>query len=117
MGGKRSVAVYLAAGLLLASCAINLFGQAAATGAILGTVRDATGAVVPDAEVSVTDVDKGETHTARTNQSGSFDIEALPAGGNTYDVTITKSGFRAFALKGVVLHPSERRSIDAALEV
>lgn len=95
----------------------KLYGQAAATGAILGTVTDATGALVSDADVAITDATTGAEHTGKTNSSGLYDIEALPAAGTSYKVTIKKQGFKIFVVDGVVLHPSERRSLNASLEV
>ena len=41
-------------------------------GGIVGTVKDSSGAVVPSADVAVTDVERGETFKATTNDSGGF---------------------------------------------
>lgn len=116
MRGTLSLALAFAA-LCLGLTDSRLYGQAASTGAILGTVTDATGALVPDADVTVTDLTTGVTRTARTNSAGLYDIEALTAAGTTYKVTVKKEGFKLFVADSVVLHPSERRSLNVSLEV
>ena len=105
-------------GLLLSLTAnYRLYGQAASTGAILGTVTDASGAVVPDAEVSIVNAATGVSRTVKTNPSGLYDLEALTAGGTPYNVTVKKSGFRVYTAQGVVLNPGERASVNVILQV
>ena len=88
-----------------------------ASGAILGTITDASGAVVADANITITNGLTGTSQKVRTNGNGLYDLEGLAAGGNSYDVSITKDGFAAFTSKGVVLHPGERVSLNAVLQV
>jgi hypothetical protein len=66
---------------------------AQATGSLSGTVRDSTGAVVADADVTLRDTQKGfERHTL-TNDSGIYVFVSVPPG--EYRLTVTKAGFRA----------------------
>ena len=61
-------------------------------GTIRGVVTDATGATVPDASVTVTNVNTGLTQTTKTSSDGVFNVLYLPAG--EYTVTTVKAGFR-----------------------
>lgn len=61
------------------------------TGTISGAVRDKTGAVVPDAKVSVIASATGVTRTVQTDSAGGYSIPGLAPG--LYDITVSKSGF------------------------
>jgi outer membrane receptor protein involved in Fe transport len=69
---------------------LRAFGQAE-TGSISGTVRDSTGAVVPDASVTARNTATSAERTVRTDSAGGYTIPGLAPG--FYDVTISKSGF------------------------
>src|SRR5579862_7448436 len=68
---------------------------AQSTGIILGTVRDASGASVPDANVTVLNTDTGQARTATTGSDGAFRIPALQVG--HYTVKVEKAGFKTQA--------------------
>ncbi len=74
--------------LLLSS---TLFGQA--TGTITGTVSDATGAVIPNASLTITNPATAATRTVTANGQGLFSVAALAAG--TYQVKAEVSGFQS----------------------
>src|ERR1035441_6720474 len=62
------------------------------TGSISGTVRDSSGAVIPDAAVELRNQSRGIRRSTRTGASGTFEVIALdPASG--YVVTVAKPGF------------------------
>jgi uncharacterized surface anchored protein len=80
--------------LFLIFATAGLYGQT--TGQITGTVRDNTGAVVPGAEVSVTNVTQGVVaQRVTTNAAGEYLVAGLGAG--TYNLEITAKGFKRFA--------------------
>ena|SRR5437867_2956711 len=81
----------------------RVYGQAATAGAILGTVSDPSGAVIPDAEATLTNTATQQSRTVKTNASGFYSAEALLAG--TYDVTVKKEGFKTLVSQGVKLDP------------
>jgi hypothetical protein len=90
-----------------------LYGQNRAS--ITGTVRDSTGAVLPNAEVAVTDVSTGVTLKTATNTEGDYLVAGLPE--STYNLKIAASGFKTFEAVGVILRVGQKARIDASLEV
>src|SRR5579864_8767379 len=61
-------------------------------GSIVGTVKDPSGAVVPNAQVTVTDVEHGQTLSTTTNTEGDFVASPLRVG--RYTVTVQQAGFK-----------------------
>jgi hypothetical protein len=82
---------------------------------ITGSVKDSTGALVPDAKVVVTNTGTNAGYTATTAQSGAFTIPYLEAG--TYSVSIVKPGFDTYIENGVHLESSQTVRVDAALQI
>lgn len=79
-------------------CAGSLCAQTF-RGGISGTVTDATGASVADAQVAATGAETGLTRTVRTDSAGNYVVNELPLG--AYNVTVTKSGFRTATMKNI----------------
>ena len=105
-------------GTLIAFCvfstfAVNAFGQA--TGAIHGVVRDESGAVVPGARVSVTNIDSNQTRTLSSNEEGDYLASALPPG--NYSVRVEKTGFKAFLQNGITVAVNLDLQADATLSL
>ena len=94
----RTVAFALIAFLLLSTA---VFGQGGATGTILGTVLDNTGAVVTGATVTITNVATGVSNQTKTGSSGDYTVPFLQPG--TYKVTVEASGFQQSVLQNVTL--------------
>src|SRR6266496_4673105 len=86
---------------LLALLAWNTYAQRASTG-LSGVVTDPTGAVVPNASVTLTSVDTTFTRTARTNEAGAYSFPDLTPG--VYDVAAEASAFKKAVVKGITLH-------------
>ncbi len=68
-------------------------------GQIVGTVTDSTGAVIPNATITVTDVAKGTSVTLHSNGAGEFTVEHLIP--DTYSVKIAAPGFKGFEQTGI----------------
>jgi hypothetical protein len=85
------------------------------TGTIVGTVRDASGAAVPKASITVSNDNTGSEQKTEAGSEGEFVVPGLPAG--TYTVRAEASGFRANIAKGLILLPSRSLRQDFALEV
>src|SRR5580693_8917034 len=83
-------------------------------GTILGTVTDASGAVVSGASVKVHNVNTGQDRTTQTSADGSYTVSELQIG--TYDVTISQSGFQTSVTSKVAVDVAGERRLDVALK-
>src|SRR5882724_9371514 len=83
-------------------------------GTILGTVSDASGALVAGATVKVRNVGTGQERTTTTSADGSYAIPELPIG--TYAVTISQSGFQTSVANNVEVSVAGERRVDAQLK-
>jgi len=85
-----------------------------ATGQITGTVKDATGAVVPGATVTVVSELTGARREAVTGREGNYSIPLLPV--STYSVTASLQGFRAAKRTGIRLFVDQVARVDLDLQ-
>jgi len=92
------------------------FVYAQDTASLTGTVRDATGAIVAGAQVTVSSTERGVKRDTTTNSAGEYSESALPAPA-TYSVTVTSKGFRKFEARGVVLNVAQKSRVDVTLQV
>jgi Carboxypeptidase regulatory-like domain/TonB-dependent Receptor Plug Domain len=83
-------------------------------GAITGTVTDSTGAVVPNAAVTVSSTETGLTLKGTTDNSGVFVFSPLKIG--TYTVSAVAPGFSTTTQENVTLHVQDRISLQIALK-
>ena len=101
--------------IVLAALAFPLALPAQDTGAITGTVRDSSGAVISGADVKISAHAGGNDRTTVTNADGEYNAAGLP-GGN-YDLTISAKGFKTYQVKNVVLRVAQKARVDATLGV
>jgi hypothetical protein len=99
---------------LLSLVSIRLLGQST-YGSLLGTVKDNSGAVVPNARVVVTEAATNISKSATTNSDGDYQLVNLVPG--TYDLSVTVSGFQKFLQRGVTLDPRATVRTDVTLQV
>ncbi len=85
------------------------------TAQIKGTVTDASGATVPDAQVTATNVQTGVQTTVPGKADGSFEFLQLPVG--TYKVTVTKAGFTTFIANNIPLVLNQTYNLPVTLQV
>jgi hypothetical protein len=85
------------------------------TATILGVVKDASGAVVPQANVTARSLETGQTRTAVTGGNGAYRFNALPVG--DYEVRAEHAGFQAAVRSGLTLTVSEEAVVNITLEV
>jgi hypothetical protein len=109
---KRLFALALAAALLMCPV-MSLRAQSSGTGSISGTVTDSTGAVVPNANILITDTDTGVSRTVTGTGSGTYDAAFLQPG--HYEVVVSGSGFSKVDRKNLVLTVGQTLTVDAAL--
>ncbi|MDT4952013.1 MAG: hypothetical protein QOJ02_151, partial [Acidobacteriota bacterium] len=103
--------------LSLAFClSLNAVGYAQEiTGTINGTVKDAAGAAVKGATVTITDADKKvEVRTTTTGDEGEYSIPLLPSG--NYLVTVEAPSFKKAVQTGIKLDVNQRRTVDVTME-
>lgn len=101
-------------GLAFALCFSSLSHAQAVYGSIYGTVTDPTGAVVPNATVTVTDVTKNTSITVKSNESGQYTAQHLIP--DTYNVKVEASGFQTFEAQGIAVAADSSPRIDAQLK-
>ena len=99
---------------LLIGCSA-LFAQVGTQGSLLGTVLDASGAAVPAADITATNIDTGIETKAVSDASGNFEILALPVG--RYSVAVTAPGFKTWHLENAAITVGERSRISPTLQV
>jgi hypothetical protein len=90
-------------------------GQTAGTGAVMGTVTDPSGAVVPQALVTIVSLAQGTARTVETDATGVYRVLLVPPG--KYSIEITAKGFKTERRSEVDLHVTETLTVNAALEV
>jgi len=98
--------------LLFVACAY-VYAQAV-TGTVLGTVTDSSGAVVPNAKVTLTEVQTGIARTGQTNESGNYTFSNLPEG--NYSVTVEAPGFKKVTKENNRVEVNSNVRIDAVLQ-
>src|SRR5215204_3343920 len=115
--GARMNRSSLRLGLVVLFAAVFcLPGIARAQGqAISGTVVDASGAVIPGADISAKHSGTAIVSTAVSNSEGIFSIPGLPIG--TYTVTVTLQGFKTVVINSVVVTSAAGANVKATMEV
>jgi hypothetical protein len=101
------------AAFFAALSALNLSAQTF-RGTLLGTVADSTGAVIPDAAISVKNMDTGIERTTESNSDGAFNVPELPIG--RYTVTATKTGFTPYHAEGINIEVASQVNLSITLQ-
>jgi len=84
------------------------------TATLSGEVTDTSGAVIPNATVTVTQTTTNAMRTVQSDPSGNYVVTSLPAG--TYTVTVSSKGFETHVAKNVVLNVAEKRGLAIQLK-
>jgi Carboxypeptidase regulatory-like domain/TonB dependent receptor len=103
--------IVIAAAVCLATA--NLCAQATASATLQVTVKDQTGAVIPGADIKITNGATSESRSAASNAEGLYSFNLLPAG--TYEVRVSANGFNVAVFERVELTVSRTTTIDAQL--
>src|SRR5260370_7320591 len=110
--GLRLALALVALGLAVSP--FPLFAQV--TGATLsGTITDASGAVVPGAQVRIANLSTEVTRKSLTQTDGLYSAPNLPPG--SYEVTVSAQGFATVARKGITLNVGGNQILDIQLKV
>ncbi len=109
-----AMSVLVCAVVLSSSSAVVLHAQEAGT--IIGTVADSSGAVIPDAQVTVTNKQTGAVvRTTTTNATGNYIVAGLPV--STYTVRVQKEGFTSVVHSNLVLNVRSEVRVDFTMKV
>ncbi len=104
------------AGLLIAMVLVlhlAAVGQASYQAEIRGIVSDSSGALVPNATVTLTELGTGVDHVAHTDASGSYILRALRP--SNYALKVEAPGFQAAEQRGIVLQVNQQTSLNFTL--
>src|SRR5712692_1193418 len=109
---RRRLALCAGLGLLLAT---SVWAQLASQTALVGTVTDSGGRVVPGAQVVAVNVGTRDTYEATTNAEGYYNVPFVRTG--QYDITVTLTGFQTFKVTGVEVASNQVVRTNAVLQV
>lgn len=99
--------------LLLGSLSAPRLMAQIATGGVTGTVKDAAGAVISDATVTLTNTETGVQQTARTTGTGAYNFTVVPYG--NYTLLVHHPGFQDVAITGFDVHVQVVVTEDATM--
>ncbi len=110
MFSKNSLLTLLAASFFCATASAQLY-----TGSVSGSVADPSGAVIPNAKLTLVDEQKGFSFTGTSDSSGGYVIRQVPPG--TYKLSVEAQGFRQETRTGIKLDISQNVTVNFALQV
>ena len=112
---KMVFGVSLAGAAILFSFSPSPIYAQSVSGDLVGTVKDATGAVVPNASITITNQATGVTATGKSTGEGQYRFPNLSPG--TYDVVVTAAGFSKTTVKGIAVDLNKTATADIPLSV
>jgi Carboxypeptidase regulatory-like domain/TonB-dependent Receptor Plug Domain len=114
-GGRKLACSVLAFFAMFFLYGLQAYAQSSGTGALTGTVTDATGKSVPNATVTITSTATGQARTTVTGAAGNYNFLLLPPG--TYNVRFSAPGFKNADVTGIVLTVTNTPTLDHVMEV
>jgi len=108
-------AIVLGLVICLGWAATQAAAQTAGEGAIVGTVKDASGAVIPDATITATNKATNVATTRISSSAGFYSISPLPSG--TYNVRVTANNFKTLDQENLVLDALQTLAFNPVLAV
>lgn len=85
------------------------------TGSVTGTVKDPSGALVPNAVCTLTNVATNVSQQARSTSAGAYTFTGVQAG--TYDLKVTAKGFEQYVIKNIQVHVQTNVTEDVPLHI
>lgn len=82
---------------------------------VRGVVEDSSGATVPNAALTLTNVDQNRPWVTRTNESGAYNLPQIPPG--NYRLRVEAQGFKQFAREGLILQVAQIAELNVVLEL
>jgi Carboxypeptidase regulatory-like domain len=114
-GLRRSVSLLAILGVILAVPLFRALAQEGTQGKVVVTVEDVSGAVVPDASLTLVEHQTNDTYHAVTSGSGGYSFVNLPVG--AYTLTITRDGYSTKVYSAVLVEASEATDLTVQLSV
>ncbi len=111
----RKLSGIIAAVICLLFCGSGNIRYQQNTADVVGTVADSSGAVVPAANVTITNTSTNITQTAVSSAAGEYIFSLLQVG--TYTLKVEATGFKTFIAPSVTLSAGDRARVDAVMEV
>jgi hypothetical protein len=112
---KRSTGILFLVGLALTLFCLSPAMSQSGRGTLMGTVKDITGAVVPGAQVQITNMGTGAEFNAVTTNAGVYHVPYIPPG--KYRISASITGFKKTVRENVEIHVAETVTVDLVLEV
>jgi len=109
----KSLRLTCAVFALVVLCQVCAYAQAV-NGTVVGTVKDASGAVVPTAQVTIINTGTSTSRSATTDGNGYYTFPDLAPG--TYEVKVQKQGFSTAQQAGVALLVNSTARVDLTLQ-
>lgn len=104
----------ISAFLLLVLC-LRLAGQSTAVSQVSGVVQDASGAAIPGANVTITNVDTAAARSVTTADDGVYTFANLPVG--PYRLQVAKEGFATYSQSGIVLQVNTNPQVNITMRI
>jgi len=115
---KRHIQLIVLA-LVMTGCllfpAVRFASAQSTTADITGTVTDVSGASMPHAKVTLTNLGTKAVRTAETTDAGDYTFTQLGPG--TYSIQVSQTGFKSFVIPSIALSAADRAREDARLEI
>jgi hypothetical protein len=115
---SRNLAIRCSLTLLLFTLLFGISARRAHAqdiGTILGSVQDASAAIVPGATIVVINTQTGYSRTVTTDNTGAYTVSQIPIG--TYTLSASESGFATTVLKNLTLSLDQYLRIDVTLSL
>ncbi len=109
----RRISLFVAATAMILIANVT-FAQTT-SGDLVGTVKDPTGAIIPNASVTVTNEATGVTVSINSGESGEFRAKNLLPG--SYDLVVTSSGFQPYTLHGITVELNKTSTTNVTLTI
>jgi hypothetical protein len=103
-----------AVSLLVVACGPELVGQSF-TATVTGIITDPSAAVIPEAEIRVTNSDTNVSSTGASDSQGRYLVSALQPG--RYVISVKATGFKELVRSGIRLEVDQRLRLDFVMEV
>jgi len=114
-GSASIISAWWQVALVLLALAFALPARAQYSASLQGTVTDTTGALIPDAALTLTDKETNRTLTATSGPDGHFVFNQLPP--STFKLEVSRDGFKTKVLDNMKILAEQANSLTVALEV